>query len=186
MTNIVDNEVEKEEEKEFDFLASAFTILGNTTQSSYKKRKKELVEQFKLPPEKFPSCYLLTQSRPDIITFTFKYDEFFYKTLHIPVDVDIEDSKLDEIVLTPKEVLSTTSFIGNRKYNFSDAIENVWKSKKSEDVVIRAKLKGGYKDYVIMMFDKHIRGKSDISGNVLVINSYHDAVHNQTKKEEIV
>ena len=73
--------------------------------------------------------------------------------------MDIEDTEIDEVVVTPKEVLYSTSFIGNTKCNLSDAIENIWKSKKSEDVVIGAKLKGTYKDYVIMMFDKHIRKK---------------------------
>ena len=33
-----------------------------------------------------------------------------------------------------------------------------------------------------MMFDKNIRRKSDVSNDVLVINSYDDSVHNQTKK----
>ena len=77
MTNIVDNEVEKEKEKEFDFLASAYTLLGNTTQSGYNKIKKELVEQFQLPPEKLPSYYLLSQRRPIIVPFTIENDELF-------------------------------------------------------------------------------------------------------------
>ena len=72
MTDIIDNEVEEKEEKEFDFLASAYTMLSNTTQSGYNKIKKELVEQFKLPPEKLPSYYVLTQNRPDVIPFTLK------------------------------------------------------------------------------------------------------------------
>ena len=42
MTDIIDNEVEQEKEKEFDFLASAYTMLGNTTQSGYNKTKKTL------------------------------------------------------------------------------------------------------------------------------------------------
>ena len=42
MTDIIDNEVEDKEEKEFDFLASAYTMLSNTTQSGYNKIKKSL------------------------------------------------------------------------------------------------------------------------------------------------
>ena len=84
--------------------------------------------------------------------------------------------------MTPEKFLSATSFIGNTKCNLSDAIENIWKRKKSEDIVIGAKIKGLYKDYIMMMFNKHSRKKRDLSGEVLVINRYDGAVHNQTKK----
>ena len=94
-----------------------------------------------------------------MISFTLKNDELFDKNLHIPTDVDIEDTELDEVILRPREVLSATSFIGNTKCNLSDAIEDIWKSKKTEDVVIGARIKGGYKDYVISMLDKHIKKK---------------------------
>ena len=60
-----------------------------------------------------------------MIPFTLKNDELFDKNLHIPTDVDIDDTELDEVILRPKEVLSTTSFIGKTKCNFSDAIENI-------------------------------------------------------------
>ena len=77
-----------------------------------------------------------------MIPFILKNDELFDKNLHIPTNVDIEDTELDEVILRPKEVLSATSFIGNTKCNLSDAIEDIWKSKKTEDVVIGARIKG--------------------------------------------
>ena len=150
--------------------------------------RKSLFEKTDLTKEEIPSYYTLAKKRPKIEPFIINEGECNEGGCNGIIteesDLGIDDTSVPVATIQPKVEYTPSLFIdvsGKQKIEFADAYEKIQDSKKGGEV-LGAKISGGYNDYCTLMEKKHQDSNRDLTGGVVVIDSYDGAVHKKPKK----
>ena len=197
--NIMNNTTaNRNEEKHY---IAATSLLGESTKKGYNCMRNSIMTDFKIEAKDFPSYYHMTKFRPNFISFDVNPLESLIKFEHEDINAtEVMDDGNDDYI--PMNVSSATDFVGvgSVSIKMEDAMEKLTTARNK--TIKACRIDGHYDEYIQIMAEKleKPRGNNDSSNNssitsnligknsdIIVIDSYDGAEHQQTeKKEELV
>jgi len=130
-------------------------LLAESTATSYARMGKTMLQDLKLESKALPSYYTTTKSRPLVVSMNIVPDPNYQL---------IDDDRSREISSDDPRFTALGKHDG------------------VEEEFLGAKMRGTYTDYKNMMIAKHNNSGRSREGNAMIIDSYDDAIHSNTDK----